>query len=431
MKKFCKRVICLMLILALLAGLTGCTTFNNFKNAFFSDSNVATERTIKIGIYEPITGENKEQGKEEVMGIELAHELFPEVLGKKVELIYADNKSDMYEAETVVQELLANDISVMLGSYGETITLVASDYIKMKSIPAITISSTNPLITANNSYYFSATYTEARQGDALANFAYNSQFKDTVATVKVSQDDTATATIKRFTNRVKKLTGSSKSVVGSYVINVENTDYSETIEKLRNSGAKAVLLAMSPAMAQSFMEQCVEKNFTHVLFLGTRVWNDENFVTFAQSEEKIDVAFCAEEAEAVHTELSQVFIDAYTAKYGEESKPAGRTAAAFDAYVLALKAIENAYTSIQNADVEELAGKAGSEGEAKAIKEAYTKTLEEGVPSGAQIREALSLIKNFEGASGIINYNGSNEARKTIIVNHIDGLEIMPPYVAE
>ena len=54
MKKACKRVLCLVLIIALLAGLSGCTTFNNFKNAFFSDGSVATERTIKIGIYEPL-----------------------------------------------------------------------------------------------------------------------------------------------------------------------------------------------------------------------------------------------------------------------------------------------------------------------------------------------------------------------------------------
>ena len=102
MKKAGKRVLCLVLIAALLAGLSGCTTFNNFKNAFFSDANVATERTIKIGIYEPLTGENRAQGKEEVMGIELAHELYPEVLGKKVELIYYSWQPTMWGGQTYI-----------------------------------------------------------------------------------------------------------------------------------------------------------------------------------------------------------------------------------------------------------------------------------------------------------------------------------------
>lgn len=123
------------------------------------------------------------------MGIELAHDLYPTVCGKKVELVYGDNKSDIYTGETVIQELIsANSPSVILGSYGETLTLIAGKYAKASNIPAITISSTNPLITTNNDYYFSATYSETRQGDALADFAYTSQKKIVAAAVK-NEDD--------------------------------------------------------------------------------------------------------------------------------------------------------------------------------------------------------------------------------------------------
>ena len=234
----------LVLILCLTAGLTGCTTYTNFKNAFFGTDSVAKEKTIKIGVFEPTSGSMKAQGKEEVMGIELAHDLYPTACGKTVELVYADNKSNMYEAETVIQELIANNSpSMILGSYGEVLTLVASDYVTAANIPSITISSTNPLITANNEYYFSATYSETRQGDALADFAYLSQNKDVVATVKMQNDDTATATIKRFTNRIKKLTGNNKSVAGSFELDTASADYTDTIEAIRDSGAKAVFLA--------------------------------------------------------------------------------------------------------------------------------------------------------------------------------------------
>lgn len=103
MKKKLSIVLCLLMVICVA---TGCTTYNNFKNAFFSDNNadsVAKERTIKIGVYEPLTGKYKEQGNQEKRGIELANEMYPEVLGKKVELIYADNQSDMHVAETVIQ----------------------------------------------------------------------------------------------------------------------------------------------------------------------------------------------------------------------------------------------------------------------------------------------------------------------------------------
>ena len=431
MRKKLRKVLCLTLAASLVMGLSGCTTYNNFKNAFFSDGPVASERTIKIGIYEPMTGQYKEQGKAEIAGIELAHKLYPSVLGKNIELVYADNKSNMYDGETAIQELLSNSPSVVLGSYGETLTLAASDYIKATNTPAITISSTNPLITVNNPYYFSAAYTETRQGDALADFAYTSQKKDIAVTVKFANDDTATATIKRFTNKIKKLTGSSKSAAGNFEISTDSQDYSETIEKIRSSGAKAVFLALPAGSAKTFMEQCVKNNLTHVLFLGTKSWNDKDLLKYVRSEKKLNVAFCGEQPKANDTELSQIFLKAYKTEYGEDSEPTGSMAVAFDAYVMAVRAIEDAYNTLLNSDVEELAAQAKSDAEAKAIKDAYQKAMDEGIPTGTQIKYALNQIEDFQGASGVINYGGNNEPTKSISINHIQAGSEMPVYVVK
>ena len=53
----------------------------------------AAEDVIKIGVYEPLTGQNAFGGQLTVEGIQLAQEQAPEVLGKKVELVIVDNKS--------------------------------------------------------------------------------------------------------------------------------------------------------------------------------------------------------------------------------------------------------------------------------------------------------------------------------------------------
>lgn len=431
MRRGLRKIISVALVVSLMAGLSGCTTFNNFKNAFFSDGKTETQRTIKIGIYEPMSGQYKEQGKEEIAGIELAHKLYPSVLGKDVELVYADNKSNMYDGETAIQELLSGSPSVILGSYGETLTLVASDYIKATNTPAITISSTNPLITVNNPYYFSAAYTETRQGDALAAFAFTSQKKDVVAAVRLANDDAAVATIKRFTNKIKKLTGSGKSAAGNFVISPDSQDYTETIEKIRSSGAKAVFLAMQPATAKAFMEQCVKNNLTHVLFLGTRSWNDKELLKFLKKNPKLNAAFCAEQPQSGTSELSEIFLKAYKTEYGENSQPTGNMAVAFDAYVMTIRAIEAAYNNLLDSDVEELAAKAGSEGEAMSIRNAYQKAIEDGIPNGTHIKDALNKISDFQGASGVINYNGNNEPTKSISINHIQAGEDMPAYVVK
>ena len=51
----------------------------------------ASGDVIKIGVFEPMTGANAAGGALEVEGIKLANKLYPEVLGKKVELVLVDN----------------------------------------------------------------------------------------------------------------------------------------------------------------------------------------------------------------------------------------------------------------------------------------------------------------------------------------------------
>ena len=432
MNKCRKRILSLVLVVCLTAGLTGCTTYTNFKNAFFGTDTVAKEKTIKIGVFEPTSGSMKTQGKEEVMGIELAHDLYPTACGKTVELVYADNKSDMYEAEAAIQELISsNSPSMILGSYGETLSLIAGKYIEAANIPSITISSTNPLITANNPYYFSATYSEARQGDALADFAYLSQNKDMVATVKLENDDTATATIKRFTNRMKKLTENNRCVVGSFTLSTTSADYTETIEKIRESGATAVFLAVPPTVAKDFLTQAQEQKLPYMLFLGTRSWGDKDFLEFVKANKQMHIGYPAEQATNNETAMSQKFMEAFRTKYGEDAELSQRTVVAFDAYLLAVTAMDRAMQAVRDTDPDTIAQNSATDAEARAKKEAWQVARETGIPSGTQIKDALNGIDNFEGASGVINYKGKNEATKSVSISHIANGTELPAYVSE
>ena len=432
MNKCRKRILSLVLVVCLTAGLTGCTTYTNFKNAFFGTDTVAKEKTIKIGVFEPTSGSMKTQGKEEVMGIELAHDLYPTACGKTVELVYADNKSDMYEAEAAIQELISsNSPSMILGSYGETLSLIAGKYIEAANIPSITISSTNPLITANNPYYFSATYSEARQGDALADFAYLSQNKDMVATVKLENDDTATATIKRFTNRMKKLTENNRCVVGSFTLSTTSADYTETIEKIRESGATAVFLAVPPTVAKEFLTQAQEQKLPYMLFLGTRAWGDKDFLEFVKANKQLHIGYPAEQATNNETAMSQKFMEAFRTKYGEDAELSQRTVVAFDAYLLAVTAMDRAMQTVRDTDPDTIAQNSATDAEALAKKEAWQVARETGIPSGTQIKDALNGIDNFEGASGVINYKGKNEATKSVSISHIANGTELPAYVSE
>ena len=97
------KAITLTIIMILIAALfAGCATFDNFK-ATFIDKNDDTKAVVRIGIYEPTSGADKANGELEIEGIELAHEMYPTVNGKFVELVYADNASDIHAAETAIK----------------------------------------------------------------------------------------------------------------------------------------------------------------------------------------------------------------------------------------------------------------------------------------------------------------------------------------
>ncbi len=431
MKKKLTVILCLVLIMSMM---TGCTTFNNFKNAFFGESGplptpTTSDKTIKIGVYEPLTGEYKTYGEEEKTGIELAHELYPEVLGKKVELVYGDNQGDMYVAETVIQELVSQSPAVILGSYGDTVSLVAGDAIKEAQIPAITLTSTNPLITVNNPFYFCATFVETRQGEALAEFLVNDQKKTKVASVRVEGDDLATSTINRFNKKVRALTEVNESVVANYQIGIETTDYTDTIKKIKASGARAVFLHLSAEKAQNFLKKAIELKATNIMYVGTKEWGNKDFTSFVAANKELNVAYTSDfAAEAHQTAMSDKFVKAYKAKYGQNAEPTEAMAIAFDGYIMALKAIEVAHAEVLAYDFEKMKEDGKSAEEIAAAKETWIKTQEYGIPTGDAIRAALTALENFDGASGAISFGGSTEASKTMIVNHIVGGEVQAPY---
>ena len=156
--------------LMLSAFMTGCSSVK-------ANDEGALPETIKIGVFEPLTGSNAAGGELEKQGIDLAYELYPNITinGKEipVELKYIDNKSDKIESENAAKKL-ADDFgaNIVLGSWGSSNSIAAGPVFKKAQVPAIGISCTNPLVTLGNEYYFRVCYTDPFQGKVMANYAF-------------------------------------------------------------------------------------------------------------------------------------------------------------------------------------------------------------------------------------------------------------------
>ena len=110
-------------------------------NAYASDP-------IKIGVFLPLTGQNAFGGQLELEGVQLANKMKPEVLGRKVELIIVDNKSDKVEAANAVMRLTASDkVQGIIGTYGSSLALAGGEVSEPAKTPAVATSATNPLVT--------------------------------------------------------------------------------------------------------------------------------------------------------------------------------------------------------------------------------------------------------------------------------------------
>ena len=72
---------------------------------------------IKIGVFQPLTGANAAGGADEYDGAKLANKLVPKVLGKTVQLVVVDNKSDKVEAANAATVLVQKEkVKAVIGS---------------------------------------------------------------------------------------------------------------------------------------------------------------------------------------------------------------------------------------------------------------------------------------------------------------------------
>ena len=172
---------------------------------------LASAQTIKIGVFEPMTGPSAAGGEMTVEGIELANEVKPQVLGRDVEIIVVDNKSDKVEAANAVSRLIERDkVVAIIGSYGSSLSMAAGDIVNKAQIPAVGCSPTNPLVTLNNDYYFRVCFIDPFQGTVMANYAVNELGAKTAAVIQDVTQDYSVGLSKYFIDAFRRLTGGSQ-----------------------------------------------------------------------------------------------------------------------------------------------------------------------------------------------------------------------------
>lgn len=315
---------------------------------------------IRIGVFEPASGDSGAGGKKEMLGMQYANSLTPTVTvgGKeyKVELVYADNGSDQSKAPAAASELVGKNVSIVLGSYGSGVSIAASDTFKNAGVAALGVTCTNPNVTAGNDHYFRICFLDPFQGTVLANFAADQFGAKKAYCLGELGNEYDQGLISFFTSAFEAAGG--KVIADSFPTN--NSDFTTYINKAVSEGCDVFFCPVSIAYSTQIVSQAASLGVKFPI-LGSDTL-DDNMVLQAARGNDVQVyvsTFYAEggnpDFDAGIKEYINSNADAKTANGGDDTISAV-TVMGYDAYYVALEAIKAA----DSADAGAIKGVLGS-----------------------------------------------------------------------
>lgn len=333
---------------------------------------------IRIGVFEPTTGENGGGGYQEVLGIRYANETHKTVkIGDTeytIELVEVDNKSDKTEAVNAANKLMGEKVSVVLGSYGSGVSIAAGQIFADAKVPAIGCSCTNPQVTQGNDYYFRVCFLDPFQGTVMANYAMQNGYKSAAILTQLG-DDYSSGLGSYFKTAFEELGG---TVVDEEQFQTNQTDFKAVLTNIKAANPDVIFAPSSITTAPLIIKQARELGITSLIAAGD-TWENSTIIENAGADaEGIVLSTFFDEAEPANAE-AEAFIKGfkeYLKKNDQSDIIPAVSALGYDAYLAAYNAIEKA----QSAD-------------------------------GEAIKEALKGV-SYDGVTGAVSFNSEGDANK-------------------
>ncbi|MCI8914464.1 MAG: ABC transporter substrate-binding protein [Lawsonibacter sp.] len=349
MKKLLSLALASAMVLSLAAcgGGNGASSNGGGSNASgASNPAPAGDKVIKIGVFEPASGDSASGGKKETLGMQFANSETPtvEVGGETytVQLVLSDNGSTTDKAPSAAADLVAQNVAIVLGSYGSGVSMAASDTFKEAGIAAMGVTCTNPNVTAGNDHYFRICFLDNFQAQVLANFAMD-KFQAKTAYCLGETGNEYDQGLIAFFEQIFTANG-GKVIKDSFPTN--NSDFNSYLNKAKAENVDVIFTPVSIAYATQIITQAESLGIT-APFLGSDTL-DDNMVLDAANGTSIQLyvsTFYQEGGAPAFDEGIKNYINSNsTAKdaNGGNDTIAAVTAMGYDAYYVALEAIKAA-----------------------------------------------------------------------------------------
>ena len=341
-----KKVMALALSAVMAASLAACGGSSGGSSSGGSSSGGSSSgnKVVKIGVFEPQSGDNGAGGKQEILGMQYANQEQPtvEIGGEtyEVQLEYADNASSNDKAPTAAQTLISNGVSLVLGSYGSGVSIAAGDTFLNAKMPAIGVTCTNPQVTAGCDVYFRICFLDPFQGTVLANYAKKDLGATKAYCLAKQGDDYSGGLCNYFIEAF----GKDNCIYEQFP---EGTsDYSTYVTNAQNQGCDVFFSPVSTEAAAQIIAKAAAQNIGMPILAGD-TW-DSNVILDAAKDTGLEICvttFYQEGADADFDKGIKDWINnTNTAKSnnGGNDELAAVTAMGYDAYYVALEALKKA-----------------------------------------------------------------------------------------
>lgn len=350
----------------------------------FVGCNKTGSDTIKIGSSFDLTAGAAQYGMAASNGAKLAIEEYNAsggVLGKQIEFILEDNKSNQVDATNAFKKLVDNDkIIAFIGSDISSTTETIANIAQERKIPMITPTGTTKSITEVGDHIFRACFIDPYQGEMLAQFAIDDLKVKTAAVMINSESDYSRGIAETFIAQFEANGGTIATTV-NYGMN--DVDFRPILANIKSANPDIVIIPDYYEMIANIATQMREIGITAPL-LGGDGWDGVVEKTKNNPEVVEGSYFINHYSPDDEAPIVQGFIKNYTEKYGE--KPNSFAALGYDAAKVLIEGIKASGTTehdkivqaIQNISIDCVTGQLTFDENRNPNKAAFIITIKDG-----------------------------------------------------
>lgn len=368
-----KKLSVLIVTLTSLSILAGCSSASSTKS-----------NKVKVGLNYELSGNEATYGQGLTEGVELAFEEINSsggVLGKQLEEVKVDNKSDNTEAANVSTRLATRDkVVAILGPATSGNTKAASPAAMQNKVPLISASATADDVTVDSNgkvreFVFKTCFSDSFQGVMMSNFAYNDLGAKKAAVLVDTTSDYSKGLTKNFKETYKKLGG---AVVAEEAYQAKDTDFKAVLTKIKGLNPDVLFVPGYYEEAGLIIRQARELGL-NVPVLGGDGYESPKLTELAGKDALNKVYYTSHYSSKDTTPEVAKFRAAFKKKYGKD--PDAFNALGYDmAYFFA-----------------------------DALKRA-------GQVDSVKLKDALSATKDFKGVTGTFSIDSNHNPVKSVTV---------------